>query len=428
MIFKMDTDAVRAMAARFRSAADTIEMGSTATNRNVQGAPWQSQAREEFVLQMDMLNNSIRQSAEILRLMGTAAEQKASQWEAIGDRFNGPWQAMGNAWGQLKSMMGGLWSRIKGAISGIRWPSVPKFLGGVAVGVGVSTFSPLLVVGGLYVLNPDWFQKQPDWWPFGNKQSNAKSSGGGEGGSGGGSWGDTDKIVDGKSDEEVGEITTSAVTEKKEHEIQYDGSEPAHGMDSIKGKPGQWQLDPVVKSDISNREANLYEDVINQFAVEENSRYDNDGHTYCNTFAGDVARAMGVPFPKKNEYTSQNCPSTIGFNEYKGGRDLWSYFTGNDQPRNAQTDGWSELNFKDLSTLESHVNSGKMAIAITYYPTKDGKWAGHISVIKPNQTINNFESIAVASAGSKISNNSTIGEQFGGPINIGYPPKIFIVD
>jgi uncharacterized protein YukE len=157
MIFKMDTDAVRAMAARFRSAADAIEMGSTATNQNVQGAPWQSQAREEFVLQMDMLNNSIRQSAEILRLMGTAAEQKAGQWEAVGNMFNGPFPAISSVWNRLKSMMGGLWSRIKGAISGIKWPSLPKYL-------FPGFITPITL---LPILKPmPWFNDKPSWWPF----------------------------------------------------------------------------------------------------------------------------------------------------------------------------------------------------------------------------------------------------------------------
>lgn len=157
MIFKMDTDAVRALATRFRTAADVIELGATTTNRNVQNAPWQSQAREEFILEMEMLNNSILRSAEVLRMMGMAAEQKASQWEAVGNMFNGPWQAMGNAWGKLKSMMGWLWSRIKGGISGIKWPSVPSEIFPGFIGGGV--------IGGIGIITPRWPFKPPSGWP-----------------------------------------------------------------------------------------------------------------------------------------------------------------------------------------------------------------------------------------------------------------------
>jgi hypothetical protein len=86
------------------------------------------------------------------------------------------------------------------------------------------------------------------------------------------------------------------------HEIKYDEKNPAPGMDSTYGKPGQLPLDAPVKSNKSNRSAELYADVINQFGVGNNPRYDKDNHTYCNTFSGDVARAMGVPFPQKREW------------------------------------------------------------------------------------------------------------------------------
>jgi len=164
MIFKMDTDAVRAMASRFRATADTIEMGSTATNRNVQGAPWQSQAREEFILQMDMLNNSLLRSAEILRLMGTAADQKASQWEAVGRVFNGPFPYISSVWNRLKSMMGGLWLRIQGAIAGIKWPSIPKIVFPGIIGIGI--------IGPIHRILPwkPWPDfRRPGWWPFNPK-------------------------------------------------------------------------------------------------------------------------------------------------------------------------------------------------------------------------------------------------------------------
>jgi hypothetical protein len=156
MIFKMDAEAVRGMAARFRAAADAMELGTISTNRNVQSAPWQSQAREEFILEMEVLHNSILQSAEVLLLMGTAAEQKASQWEAVGNMFNGPFPAISGVWNRLKSIMGGLWSRIRNAVRGIKWPSVPKYVVPATTGG---------VVLGAFIKKPSWLTWPPKWWP-----------------------------------------------------------------------------------------------------------------------------------------------------------------------------------------------------------------------------------------------------------------------
>jgi hypothetical protein len=58
---------------------------------------------------------------------------------------------------------------------------------------------------------------------------------------------------------------------------------------------------PSITSDINNRSAVLYTDVINQFQVETNGRYavNKNGHigTYCNIFMWDVTRAMGAEIP-----------------------------------------------------------------------------------------------------------------------------------
>ncbi len=170
MIFRMDTDAVRAMAARFRSTAEAMETSLTAINQGVKGAPWQSQAREEFVTQLELLQSGTLRSAEVLRMMAGAAEEKASQWEAIGNIFNGPFQALSGLWNRLKDNMGWLWGRIKGAITGIRLPSIPKIV------------LPVIAFGGI----AGWFQKiipdwkwPPSWWPpFKPKPSEGDSSGG----------------------------------------------------------------------------------------------------------------------------------------------------------------------------------------------------------------------------------------------------------
>jgi len=411
MIFRMDTDAVRAMAARFCRTASTMETSLASIRQSVRSAPWQSQAREEFIQQLEMLHNSTLRSAEVLRMMALAAEQKANQWEAIGDRFNGPWQPMGNAWGQLKNMMGWLWSRIRNAVRGIKWPSVPKYV------VPATTGGAVL---GALITKPPWLTWPPKWWPpwpFNKIRSDTHFSGGGGGGSGGGSWGGPDENS-GESNKLSGKEDTSPPSPvsdiKTTHDIKYDGSKPAPGMDSTYGKPGQHPLSAPVTSNHTNRSAELYEDVINQFGVGNNPRYTRDVNTYCNTFAGDVARAMDVPFPKKSEWgINPKDPATIGF------PDLYRYFTDSKAPMTASNDGWRQIGTDNLSTLQSHVNSGKMAVVIT---------EGHIAVVRPDQIITDFSSIELAQAGATNSNLITVGEAFSTPIKKGEQPLIYIID
>lgn len=398
MIFRMDSDAVRAMAAKFRSTAEAMETSLTAINQGVKGAPWQSQAREEFITLLETLQSGTLRSAEVLRMMAGAAEEKASQWEVIANIFNGPFQALSGLWNRLKDNMGWLWSTIKGAITGIRLPSIPKIVLPVIAFGGIAGWFQKII--------PDWDWKKLTWWPpkksgssTGTKETDEEDRGQGE--NEGGS-------ADSSAKEE--QETPTSGDQQEPYNKQYDGSKPAPGMDSTYGKPGQLPLDAPVKSDESNRSPELYEDVINQFAVGNNPRYKKDANTYCNTFAGDVARAMGVPLPQKNEWgLNPKDRATIGFPQ------LYDYFTNPDAPMKASDASWVEIGKSDLATLESHVNSGKMAIVVNN---------GHISVVKPGQNITGFDSIQIAQAGGTNSNNLTLSQGFGES----QEPRIFIID
>ena len=183
---------------------------------------------------------------------------------------------------------------------------------------------------------------------------------------------------------------------------RFDGTKPAPGMDSTYGKPGQLPLDAVVKSTPDNRDPNLYADVINQFAVGNNPRYAKDPrypYTYCNTFAGDVARAMGHPFPTKAEWgINPRDRATIGM------PDLWRYFTDPKAPIRAAEQGWKEIAVNNLQELERYVNSGKMAVVLT---------PDHIAVVRPNQRITDLASIRVAQAGAINANDIPLVRGFG---------------
>ncbi|MBN1921597.1 MAG: hypothetical protein JW892_10150 [Anaerolineae bacterium] len=192
--------------------------------------------------------------------------------------------------------------------------------------------------------------------------------------------------------------------------LQYDGMIPAPGMDNIRGKPGQLPLDAPITNSADDRSPNRYQDVINQFGVGNNPRYARDSYTYCNTFAGDVARAMGVPFPQKREFgMDPKDRATIGFPQ------LYDYFTSPNAPVKAVDAGWQEVSASELGVLEDHLNRGKMAIVVN---------EGHVAVVSPGQQISNFDDIRIAQAGATNSNDLTLAQGFGKTTS----PKIFIID
>jgi WXG100 family type VII secretion target len=215
------------------------------------------------------------------------------------------------------------------------------------------------------------------------------------------------------SGKEAGNQSAGSAPKGKSQKYQprYDGTKPAPGMDSTYGKPGQLPLDAPVTSNVNNRSVGRYQDVINQFGVGNNPRYTADGnYTYCNTFAGDVARAMEVPLPQKREFgMNPKDKATIGFPQ------MWQYFTDPNAPVTAASDGWREAN--NLTTIKDHVNDGKMAVAVN---------DGHIAVIRPGQgeEIKSINDLVTAQAGATNSNDITLGEGFGSSPT----PKIFIID
>ena len=188
---------------------------------------------------------------------------------------------------------------------------------------------------------------------------------------------------------------------------RYDGRTPAPGTTSTYGKPGQWPLKHVpVTSGPSNRDPNRYQDVINQFGVGHNPRYapivrpgPNNDITFCNTFAGDVARAMGHPFPTKAQWgINPRDPATIGM------PDLWRYFTDANAPIRAAEQGWKEVAVSNLQELERYVNSGKMAVVVT---------PDHVAVVRPGQQITDLANIRIAQAGAINANDIPLVRGFG---------------
>jgi len=242
MFIKMDTDNVRAMSSRMRQTADLMDAGLVSINQVVTSAGWQSQAREEFIMHLEMVRRSTAQSTEVLRMMAQAAEEKANQWEAIGNVFNGPFYFLRNIWGSVKNFFGGMWGGIRSAINSIRIPSLPNFVFPALTGAAIIGWFNGIVAG--------WDWEAPDWWPFGKNDESEKSSGGGAGGSRGGGWGpseeetgDNDKSEQPRSDTPSGE-TSANVDETK----PYPQPPTSPKLSKVSGNPASFTCATYAKA------------------------------------------------------------------------------------------------------------------------------------------------------------------------------------
>ena len=128
MQIKMDTDAVRAMSSRLRQSADLLDSKLAAIKSTVKTAGWQSQAREEYIMRLEMLTRSTNQSTTVLRMMAQAADHKAEQWEAISRIFNGPFHYLTGLWNSVLAFFNRIGFGLMDAISNIHLPTLPKFV------------------------------------------------------------------------------------------------------------------------------------------------------------------------------------------------------------------------------------------------------------------------------------------------------------
>ena len=146
------------------------------------------------------------------------------------------------------------------------------------------------------------------------------------------------------------------------------------GSSEMRAKP--WiPIDAPIQGKPDHRSADLYNDVINQFEVGQNSRYkvnqQGKGETYCNIFAWDVTRAMGAEIP--HWVDGQGNPVGVG-----QGRELsangsisWLETTG-------QKRGWRAISATEAQQL---ANQGHPVVA-TWHNTGG---IGHMAVVRPGE-------------------------------------------
>jgi len=176
--------------------------------------------------------------------------------------------------------------------------------------------------------------------------------------------------------------------------VTYDGSTAAAGTTNVNA----WEpVSAPAQGSPSARNAATYDNVINQFAVGSNPRYQpRDGNTYCNIFAWDVTKAMGAELP---HWVDANGNAT-GQGQ---GRELDANATNAWLNQNGAKNGWRKVSAEEAQAL---ANQGHPAVAS--WDNQGG--IGHIAVVRPGEVSSNGP--AIAQAGSKCFNDGHVYDSF----------------
>lgn len=136
---------------------------------------------------------------------------------------------------------------------------------------------------------------------------------------------------------------------------------------------------PAITSSVGNRSAALYRQVIDQFDVENNERYEVNkkgrGDTYCNIYLWDVTSAMGAEIP---HYVDAQTGAPRTYPDVEGARQLsansiynWLHQQGGDY-------GWFEVTPEQAQTLANNGNP-----VVTAWKNTSGH--GHVQVVCPSK-------------------------------------------
>jgi predicted chitinase/LysM repeat protein len=186
---------------------------------------------------------------------------------------------------------------------------------------------------------------------------------------------------------------------------QYNGTRAAPGTTNTDA----WiPVNAPLQGDPSNRNAATYSDVIDQFAVGSNPRYQpRNGNTYCNIFAWDVTRAMGAEIP--HWVDANGNPTGVG-----QGRELDANAGHQWLENHGSRFGWREVNAEEVQAL---ANQGHPTVASWHNPGG----IGHIAVVRPGEL--NERGPAIAQAGARNFNEGHVRDSFGNA-----PVKYFVND
>jgi LysM repeat protein len=179
----------------------------------------------------------------------------------------------------------------------------------------------------------------------------------------------------------------------------FDGIHPAQSTTSTNRAA---LVFPPLTNTPGNRQRNIYDQVLNQFAVGNNQRYLRIGSmTFCNIFTWDVTRAMGAQIPHWINAASQIMePFSPGASEVNAnGTQRWLENFG-------AAHGWNQTNEQGA---QDFANQGKPAIAVRRNPIAGRH--GHIVMVRPGSI--NSRGPATAQAGSSNFNMGHLRDGFG---------------
>jgi len=166
---------------------------------------------------------------------------------------------------------------------------------------------------------------------------------------------------------------------------------------------------PAVVSTVSDRSAELYRSVIDQFNVETNARYavnkKGEGDTYCNIFMWDVTRAMGAEIPHyvdPDTLEPRYYPDVEGATEMSA-NDIYDWLG-----KVGEKYGWYQVTAEQAQAL---ANQGHPVITAR----RNDSGHGHVQVVCPSEdgTYDAERGVTIAQAGRNLLNYAYITRIYG---------------
>ena len=191
----------------------------------------------------------------------------------------------------------------------------------------------------------------------------------------------------------AGRLTDAQIDDLRQ---RYDGN----SYDAAVANERRAQLvTPPVSNGAAQRDARLYDVVLNQFGVESNPRYTPDAtHTYCNIYAWDATRAMNAEIPhwvdESGNPTAPGHGHELNVNSTVG----WMRDHGGDH-------GWRAITAAEAQTA---ANGGHPAVVLWQNPGGHG----HIAMVRPG-TYSAANGPEIAQAGRNNLNRTTVRGTFG---------------
>lgn len=178
---------------------------------------------------------------------------------------------------------------------------------------------------------------------------------------------------------------------------QYDGHSAAK---EVVKKPWVTVNAPVTNAP-GERDPRVYDAVLNQFAVGDNSRYaagqQGKGETYCNIYVSDATRAMGAEIPHRVD--AQGNPVATGGSELDANATIqWIEQHGTQQ-------GWRAVSPEEAQRM---ANQGQPVVA-TF---KNPGGIGHVAMVRPGE-YSPQTGPTIAQAGAKNFNEGSATTGFG---------------